>query len=134
MSESGVIEAKKLLEFVFSMANSFKISLADGKFDWYDANNFVDPLKKIAPAVETILTTESDEDQAEILNDIENLTVEEVVELAKYSMTELGLGGNIDVAEDVDAAVEKVNDAIALGKSLLYNHVFLYLIKIINSN
>ena len=34
-------------------------------------------------------------------------------------MTELGLGGDIDVDAEVDAAVEKVNDAIAMVKSLL---------------
>ena len=34
-------------------------------------------------------------------------------------MSEWGLGGDIDVDAEVDAAVEKVNDAIAMGKSLL---------------
>ena len=71
--------------------------------------NFVDPLKKIAPAVENI----------DGFTEIEDLSVDEIVELAKYSMTELGLGGDIDVDAEVDAAVEKVNDAIAMGKSLL---------------
>jgi len=55
----------------------------------------------------------------EVLPEIEDLSVDEIVELAKYSMTELGLGGDIDVDAEVDAAVEKVNDAIAMGKSLL---------------
>ena len=45
--------------------------------------------------------------------------IKKIIELAKYSMTELGLGGDINVDEEVDAAVEKVNDAIAMGKSLL---------------
>ena len=66
--------------------------------------------QKIAPAVENI---------DEVLPEIEDLSVDEIVELAKYSMTELGLGGDIDVDAEVDAAVEKVNDAIAMGKSLL---------------
>ena len=110
MSERGVKETREVLAFVFSMANAIKISLADGDFDWYDAKNFVDPLKKIAPAVENI---------DEVLPEIEDLSVDEIVELAKYSMTELGLGGDIDIDAEVDAAVEKVNDAIAMGKSLL---------------
>ena len=106
----GVKETKEVLAFVFSMANAIKISLADGDFDWYDAKNFVDPLKKIAPAVENI---------DEVIPELEDLSVDEIIELAKYSMTELGLGGDINVDEEVDAAVEKVNDAIAMGKSLL---------------
>ena len=96
MSERGVKETREVLAFVFSMANAIKISLADGDFDWYDAKNFVDPLKKIAPAVENI---------DEVLPEIEDLSVDEIVELAKYSMTELGLGGDIDVDAEVDAAL-----------------------------
>jgi len=110
MSERGVKETREVLAFVFSMANAIKISLADGDFDWYDAKNFVDPLKKIAPAVENI---------DEVLPEIEDLSVDEIIDLAKYSMSELGLGGDINVDEEVNAAVEKVNDAIAMGKSLL---------------
>ena len=110
MAERGVKETKEVLAFVFSMANAIKISLADGDFDWYDAKNFVDPLKRIAPAVENI---------DEILPEIEDLEWEEFLELAKYSMTELGLGGDIDVDAEVEAAAEKVEDAIEMGRSLL---------------
>ena len=34
-------------------------------------------------------------------------------------MTELGLGGDIDVDAEVEAAAEKVEDAIEMGRSLL---------------
>ena len=37
----------------------------------------------------------------------EDLSVDEIVELAKYSMTELGLGGDIDVDAEFDARVKK---------------------------
>ena len=110
MSERGVKETKEVLAFVFSMANAIKISLADGDFDWYDAKNFVDPLKRIAPAVENI---------DEVLPEIEDLEWDEILELAKYSMTELGLGGDIDVDAEVEAAAEKVEDAIEMGRNLL---------------
>ena len=110
MSERGVKETREVLAFVFSMANAIKISLADGDFDWYDAKNFVDPLKKIAPAVENI---------DEVIPELEDLEWEEILELAKYSMTELGLGGDIDVDAEVEAAAEKVEDAIEMGRSLL---------------
>ena len=110
MSERGVKETKEVLAFVFSIANAMKVSLSDGDFDFWDAKNFVEPLKKLAPAVENI---------DEVIPELEDLEWDEILELAKYSMTELGLGGDIDVDAEVDAAVEKVNDAIAMGKSLL---------------
>ena len=50
--------------------------------------------KKLLTAVENI---------DEVLPEIEDLSVDEIVELAKYSMTELGLGGDIDVDAEVDA-------------------------------
>ena len=110
MSERGVKETKEVLAFVFSMTNAIKVSLADGDFDFWDAKNFVEPLKKIAPAVENI---------EEVLPELEDLSLDEVIELTKYSMTELGLGGNIDVEAEVNDAVKKVEDAIDMGKKTL---------------
>ena len=110
MSERGVKETKEVLAFVFSMTNAIKVSLADGDFDFWDAKNFVEPLKKIAPAVENI---------EEVLPELEDLSLVEVIELTKYSMTELGLGGNIYVEAEVNDAVKKVEDAIDMGKNML---------------
>ena len=110
MSERGVKETKEVLAFVFSMTNAIKVSLADGDFDFWDAKNFVEPLKKIAPAVENI---------EEVLPELEDLSLDEVIELTKYSMTELGLGGNIDVEAEVNDAVKKVEDARDMGKKML---------------
>ena len=110
MSERGVKETKEVLAFVFSMTNAIKVSLADGDFDFWDAKNFVEPLKKIAPAVENI---------EEVLPELEDLSLDEVIELTKYSMTELGLGGNIDLEAEVNDAVKKVEDAIDMGKKML---------------
>ena len=72
MSERGVKETKEVLAFVFSMTNAIKVSLADGDFDFWDAKNFVEPLKKIAPAVENI---------EEVLPELEDLSLDEVIEL-----------------------------------------------------
>ena len=110
MSERGVKETKEVLAFVFSMANAIKISLADGDFDFWDAKNFIEPLKKIAPAVENI---------DEVLPELEDLSWDEILELAKYSMTELGLGGDINIASEVESAAEQVEEAIDMGRSLL---------------
>jgi len=110
MSERGIKETKEVLAFVFSLGNAIKVSLSDGDFDFWDAKNFVEPLKKIAPAVENI---------DEVLPELEDLSLDEVMELTKYSMTELGLGGNIDIDAEVEAAAETVQNAITMGKSLL---------------
>ena len=80
MSERGVKETKEVLAFVFSMTNAIKVSLADGDFDFWDAKNFVEPLKKIAPAVENI---------EEVLPELEDLSLDEVIELTKYSSIQL---------------------------------------------
>ena len=110
MSEKGVKETKEVLAFVFSFANAMKVSLSDGDFDFWDAKNFVEPLKRLAPAVENI---------DEVIPELEDLEWEEILELAKYSMTELRLGGDIDVDAEVEDATEKVEDAIEMGRSLL---------------
>ena len=110
ISDDDLKETKEVLAFVFSMTNAIKVSLADGDFDFWDAKNFVEPLKKIAPAVENI---------EEVLPELEDLSLDEVIELTKYSMTELGLGGNIDVEAEVNDAVKKVEDAIDMGKKML---------------
>ena len=76
MSERGVKETKEVLAFVFSMTNAIKVSLADGDFDFWDAKNFVEPLKKIAPAVENI---------EEVLPELEDLSLDEVIELTQIN-------------------------------------------------
>lgn len=106
MSERGVKETKEVLAFVFSMANAIKISLADGNFDfWLESRK-----RQIAPAVENI---------DEVLPELEDLSWDEILELAKYSMTELGLGGDINIVAEVESAAEQVEDAIEMGRSLL---------------
>ena len=72
--------------------------------------SLISGMQKIAPAVENI---------EEVLPELEDLSLDEVIELTKYSMTELGLGGNIDVEAEVNDAVKKVEDAIDMGKKML---------------
>ena len=74
MSERGIKETKEVLAFVFSLSNAIKVSLSDGDFDFWDAKNFVEPLKKIAPAVENI---------DEVLPELDDLEWDEIIELAK---------------------------------------------------
>ena len=50
----GIQETKELLSFVFSLAEAIKLSNADGNFNWRDGLNFIEPLKKLGPAIDNI--------------------------------------------------------------------------------
>ena len=91
MSEKGVKETKEVLAFVFSFTKAIKVSLADGDLDFWDAKNFVEPLKKIAPAIENI---------DEVIGELEDLSWGEIEELAFYCQEELGLAGDPETAQD----------------------------------
>ena len=50
----GIQETKELLSFVFSLAEAIKKSNADGDFNWRDGLNFIEPLKRLGPAIDNI--------------------------------------------------------------------------------
>ena len=118
MSEKGVKETKEGLAFVFSFTKAIKVSLADGDLDFWDAKNFVEPLKKIAPAIENI---------DEVIGELEDLSWGEIEELAFYCQEELGLAGDPETAQDnqesdkeqLQKTLNIVKDAIDMSKLLL---------------
>ena len=118
MSEKGVKETKEVLAFVFSFTKAIKVSLADGDLDFWDAKNFVGPLKKIAPAIENI---------DEVIGELEDLSWGEIEELAFYCQEELGLAGDPETAQDnqesdkeqLQKTLNIVKDAIDMSKLLL---------------
>ena len=118
MSEKGVKETKEVLAFVFSFTKAIKVSLADGDLDFWDAKNFVEPLKKIAPAIENI---------DEVIGELEDLSWGEIEELAFYCQEELGLAGDPETAQDnqesdkekLQKTLNIVKDAIDMSKLLL---------------
>ena len=118
MSEKGVKETKEVLAFVFSFTEAIKVSLADGDLDFWDAKNFVEPLKKIAPAIENI---------DEVIGELEDLSWGEIEELAFYCQEELGLAGDPETAQDnqesdkeqLQKTLNIVKDAIDMSKLLL---------------
>ena len=118
MSEKGVKETKEVLAFVFSFTKAIKVSLADGDLDFWDAKNFVEPLKKIAPAIENI---------DEVIGELEDLSWGEIEELAFYCQEELGLAGDPETAqenqesdkEQLQKTLNIVKDAIDMSKLLL---------------
>ena len=118
MSEKGVKETKEVLAFVLSFTKAIKVSLADGDLDFWDAKNFVEPLKKIAPAIENI---------DEVIGELEDLSWGEIEELAFYCQEELGLAGDPETAQDnqesdkeqLQKTLNIVKDAIDMSKLLL---------------
>ena len=102
----GIQETKELLDFIFSLAEAIKKSAADGKFSWSDGLNFIDPLKKLAPAIDNI-----DQVGAEILD----LDGDEFSELVSYVEEKW----NLEDEEDGATVDEKVEDAINAGIELL---------------
>ena len=71
----GIQETKELLEFVFSLAEAIKKSNADGEFNWRDGLNFIEPLKRLGPAIDNI---------EEIVPEIGDLDAEEWAELVEF--------------------------------------------------
>ena len=102
----GIQETKELLDFIFSLAEAIKKSAADGKFSWTDGLNFIDPLKKLAPAIEILHQV-----GAEILD----LDGDEFSELVTYVEEKW----NLKDGEDGVTVDEKVEDAINAGIELL---------------
>ena len=54
--ERGIEETKELLDFVFSLAAAIKKSNEDGEFNWRDGLNFIEPLKRLGPAIDILKT------------------------------------------------------------------------------
>ena len=51
---AGIKETKEVLAFVFSLGKATAAALEDGDLSWSDALKFVEPLKKIGPAIDDI--------------------------------------------------------------------------------
>ena len=104
--ERGIEQTKELLDFIFSLAEAIKKSTADGEFTWSDGLNFIDPLKKIAPAIDDI---------DEVIPEVMDLDASEWSELVDYVTERFDL----DVSSDDDSDVEsRVEEALNAGVEL----------------
>jgi len=107
MAERGIEQTKELLDFIFSLAEAIKKSTADGEFTWSDGLNFIDPLKKIAPAIDDI---------DEVIPEVMDLDASEWNELVDYVTERFDL----DISSDDDSDVEtRVEEALNAGVELL---------------
>ena len=105
----GIEDTKELLDFIFSLAEAVKKSAADGKFSWSDGLNFIEPLKKIAPAIDDI---------ENVIPEVMDLDASEWNELVDYCQNKFDFIKESDDGEEVDIET-KIEDALNAGIELL---------------
>ena len=102
----GIQETKELLEFVFSLAEAIKKSNADGEFNWRDGLNFIEPLKRLGPAIDNI---------EGIVPEIGDLDAEEWAELVEFVSSRWDL----DTGDADDALSDRIEDGLNAGIELV---------------
>ena len=102
----GIQETKELLEFVFSLAEAIKKSNADGEFNWRDGLNFIEPLKRLGPAIDNI---------EEIVPEVADLDAEEWAELVEFVSSRWDL----DTGDGDDDLSDRIEDGLNAGIELV---------------
>ena len=102
----GIQETKELLEFVFSLAEAIKKSNADGEFNWRDGLNFIEPLKRLGPAIDNI---------EEIVPEVADLDSEEWTELVEFVSSKWDL----DTGSADDDISDRIEDGLNAGIELV---------------
>ena len=105
--ERGIQQTKELLDFIFSLVEAIKQSTKDGEFTWSDGLNFIEPLKKIAPAIDDI---------EDVIPEVTDLDASEWNELIDFVQEKF----NLDIDPDDDSDIEsRVEEALNAGVELL---------------
>ena len=107
--KKGIDDTKELLDFIFSLAEAVKKSAADGKFSWSDGLNFIEPLKKIGPAIDNI---------EDVIPEVMDLDASEWNELVDYCQNKFDFITESDDGEEIDIE-SKIEDALNAGIELL---------------
>ena len=102
----GIEETKELLEFVFSLAEAIKKSNADGEFNWRDGLNFIEPLKRLGPAIDNI---------EDIVPEVADLDSEEWTELVEFVSSKWDL----DTGDGDDDISDRIEDGLNAGIELV---------------
>lgn len=96
---AGIKDTKEVLAFVFSLGRAISAATEDGDLGWSDALKFIEPMKKIGPAMDDI------EDVLVELGDLDDTEFEQLVQFVKDEFRV------DDVVDDVEAAVEEALNA-----------------------
>ena len=106
----GIEDTKELLNFIFSLAEAVKKSAADGEFSWSDGLNFIDPLKKMGPAIDDIQN---------VIPEVMDLDASEWNELVDYCQEKFDfITESVEDGEEIDVE-SKIEDALNAGVELL---------------
>tara|TARA_B100000686_G_scaffold349742_1_gene443849 strand:- start:4176 stop:4517 length:342 start_codon:yes stop_codon:yes gene_type:complete len=104
---AGIKETKEVLAFVFSLGKATASAMEDGDLGWSDAMKFLDPLKKLAPALENI---------EDVLVEVADLDAQEFAELINFVRDEFHLEELFPDQDDLEVHVE---DALNAGVEML---------------
>ena len=104
---AGIKETKEVLAFVFSLGKATAAALEDGDLSWSDALKFVEPLKKIGPAIDDI---------EDVLVEVQDIDDEEFAELINYVRDEFDLSS---ITEDIEEIEMYVEDALNAAVEIL---------------
>jgi hypothetical protein len=104
--ERGIQETKELLEFVFSLAVAIKKSNADGEFNWRDGLNFIEPLKRLGPAIDNI---------EDIIPEVQDLDADEWNELVSFVSEKWDL----DTTDSDGDISERIEEGLNAGIELI---------------
>ena len=88
------------------MAEAIKKSNADGDFNWRDGLNFIEPLKRLGPAIDNI---------EDIIPEVADLDAEEWNELVDYVSEQW----NLDTSDTEDDISERIEDGLNAGIELI---------------
>ena len=105
----GIEQTKELLDFIFALITAIKESTRDGDFTWSDGLNFIEPLKKIAPAIDDI-------DQ--VIPEVMDLDASEWNELVDYIQERFDIVTTSTDGEEDDIET-KIEEALNAGIELL---------------
>jgi hypothetical protein len=99
---AGIQETKDVLAFVFALSEASVTGMESGDIGWSDAKKFIDPLKRIGPAIENI------EDVLIELQDLDDVEFEELIQFVKdeFEVQDLTDDLEVIVEEAINAGVE----------------------------
>ena len=104
---AGITETKEVLAFVFSLGRATASALEDGDLGWSDAMKFIEPLKKLGPALENI---------EDVLIEVQDIDEEEFAELINFCRDEFKLEELVENHEEIEMMVE---DALNAGVEIM---------------
>lgn len=110
-NERGIKETKEVLYFIFSFTQAFQKSMADGEFNWYDAKNFIEPLRALGDAVDDIY---------DVIPEVTDLSEDEYNELAEYIKENFDIE-NDSLEQSIERAIDTGVELMKLFQTIKFN-------------